>query len=330
MKILILGGTIFLGRHLVDAAISRDHDVTLFNRGEHNANLFPAVEKLRGDRDGNLFALEGRQWDAVIDTCGYVPRIVQASAELLASAVEHYTFISSISVYADVSKPGIDEEGELGVLEDESVEDITGGAYGPLKVLCEQAAEAFFPGRTLNIRPGLIVGPYDPSDRFTYWLHCIARGGEVLAPSPGQKPVQIIDARDLAEWIIGLIEARVSGVYNATGPDYRLTMQDLLELCRTELGSETTITWVDEGFLLGAGVEPWMDLPLWLAGDEDSGMLAVNVEKAISANLTFRSLEETIRDTYHWAGKRPADHQWRAGLAPDREQELLTMWHNSR
>jgi 2'-hydroxyisoflavone reductase len=330
MKILILGGTIFLGRHLVDAAISRDHDVTLFNRGEHNANLFPAVEKLRGDRDGNLFALEGRQWDAVIDTCGYVPRIVQASAELLASAVEHYTFISSISVYADVSKPGIDEEGELGVLEDESVEDITGGAYGPLKVLCEQAAEAFFPSRTLNIRPGLIVGPYDPSDRFTYWLHCIARGGEVLAPSPGQKPVQIIDARDLAEWIIGLIEARVSGVYNATGPDYRLTMQGLLELCRTELGSETTVTWVDEGFLLGAGVKPWMDLPLWVAGDEDSGMLAINVEKAISANLTFRSLEETIRDTYHWARNRPADHQWRAGLAPDREQELLTMWHNRR
>jgi len=330
MKLLILGGTIFLGRHLVYAALSRDHEVTLFNRGQHNANLFPAVEKLRGDRDGNLIALEDRQWDAVIDTCGYVPRIVQASAELLASAVGQYTFISSISVYADVSKPGIDEEGKLGVLEDETVEEVSGGAYGPLKALCEQAVEAIFPGRTLNIRPGLIVGPYDPSDRFTYWPSCIARGGEVLAPGPGQKPVQIIDVRDLAEWIIGLIESRVSGVYNATGPSYRLTMQDLLELCRTVLGSETIITWVDEEFLLKAGVEPWMDLPLWVAGDEDSGMLAVNVEKAISANLTFRPLEETIRDTYHWTKSLPADHQWRAGLTPDREQELLTTWHNSR
>jgi 2'-hydroxyisoflavone reductase len=304
--------------------------VTLFNRGQHNADLFPEVEKLRGDRDGNLIALEDRQWDAVIDTCGYVPRIVRASADLLGSVVDHYTFISSISVYADVSKPGIDEEGELGMLEDESVEEITGGAYGPLKVLCEQTVESIMPGRTLNIRPGIIVGPHDPSDRFTYWTHRIGRGGEALAPGSGQKPVQIIDVRDLASWTIALIESKVTGIYNATGPKDRLTMLSLLETCGTALERETTITWVDEDFLIAAGVEPWMDLPLWIAGDEDSGMLAVSVKKAIGAGLTFRSLEETIRDTYHWAESRPADYQWRAGLAPDQEQELLALWHDRR
>ncbi len=330
MKILILGGTIFLGRHLVNAALSRDHEVTLFNRGRNNPHLYPDIEKLRGDRDGNLSALQDRKWDAVIDTCGYVPRIVRASAELLANVVDHYTFISSISVYADLRNPDIDEEGILGVLEDESAEEITGGAYGPLKVLCEQTVEGIMPGRTLNIRPGLIVGPHDPSDRFSYWIYRMARGGEVLAPAPGQKPVQIIDVRDLAKWIIRLVESRVWGIYNATGPDYRLTMQHFLESCCNELDRDAVITWVDEEFLLHAGVRPWIDLPLWVAGDEDSGMMAINVEKALAVNLSFRSLKQTIRDTHDWVESRPANHQWRAGLVPERERELLTEWHNSR
>ena len=189
MNLLILGGTVFLGRHLVEAALARGHAVTLFNRGQHNPDLFPEVERLRGDRDGDLQALEGRRWDAVVDTCGYVPRVVRASAEMLAPNVDHYTFISSISVYADTSKPGIDEQAPVGTLDDPTTEEVTGESYGPLKALCEQAAEAAMPGRVLNIRPGLIVGPHDPTDRFTYWVRRVAEGGEVLAPGNPHAPV---------------------------------------------------------------------------------------------------------------------------------------------
>ncbi len=208
MKLLVLGGTVFLGRHLVEAATARGHSVTLFNRGQHNPELYPEVEKLRGDRDSDLSALQGRRWDAVIDTCGYLPRAVRASAELLADAVDHYTFISSISVYADFHTPAMDESAPVGTLADETVEEVTGETYGPLKALCEQAAERALPGRVLNIRPGLIVGPHDPTDRFTYWPVRVARGGEVLAPGRPHVPVQVIDGRDLAEWTVRMVEAR--------------------------------------------------------------------------------------------------------------------------
>ena len=199
MKLLILGGTVFLGRHLVEAAQARGHQLTLFNRGQHNPELFAGVEKLRGDRSGDLSALRGRRWDAVIDTCGYIPRIVRASAELLADAVDHYTFVSSLSVYADTSRPGIDESAPVGQLADETVEDITGETYGPLKALCEQAAGRALPGRVLTVRPGLIVGPHDPTDRFTYWPVRVARGGALLAPGRPERRVAFVDVRDLAE-----------------------------------------------------------------------------------------------------------------------------------
>ncbi len=233
MKLLVLGGTVFLGRHIVAEALAHGHEVTLFNRGQHNPDLFPEVEKLRGNRNGNLETLRGRRWDAVIDTCGYIPRLVRASAELLAQSVEHYTFISSISVYADFSAPGLNENAPVGKLQDEAIEEITGETYGPLKALCEQAMENAMPGRALIIRPGLIVGPHDPTDRFTYWPYRVAQGGEVLAPGHPDRPVQIIDVRDLAKWIMRMVEAGKTGTYNATGPDYTLTIGHLLETCRS-------------------------------------------------------------------------------------------------
>src|SRR5579885_1733748 len=238
MKLLILGGTVFLGRHIVEAALARGHEITLFNRRQHNGELFPEVEKLRGDRNGDLSALEGRRWDAAIDTSGYFPRVVRASAQKLSGAVDHYTFISSISVYADFTQVGMDENAPVGTLKDESVEEITGESYGPLKVLCEQAAEQAMPGRVLNIRPGLIVGPHDPSDRFTYWPRRLARGGDVLAPGRPERLVQLIDVRDLAEWNIRAAEARLTGLFNATGPSGELTMAQVIDACRNVAESD--------------------------------------------------------------------------------------------
>jgi 2'-hydroxyisoflavone reductase len=327
MNILILGGTVFLGRHLVEAAIARGHRVTLFNRGQHNPELYPDVEKLRGDRDGDLSVLQGRRWDAAIDTCGYIPRHVRASAGLLAGAVDHYTFISSISVYADFRAPGVDESDPVGTLEDTTVEEITGETYGPLKALCEQAAEQAMPGRVLQVRPGLIVGPHDPTDRFTYWPTRVARGGEVLAPGQPHAPVQFIDARDLAKWTVRMVEARQTGTYNATGPDYELELGRLLEECKAVSGSDARLVWADESFLLGAGVGPWIELPLWIAGRPAMAHLQrVSIRRATDAGLTFRPLAETIRDTLEWDATRPAEEERGAGLKPEREVELLRAW----
>jgi 2'-hydroxyisoflavone reductase len=323
VRLLILGGTVFLGRHLVEAAVARGHELTLFNRGQHNPELFPQVEKLRGDRDGDLKALQGRKWEAVIDTCGYVPRVVGQSAGLLADAVDRYVFISSISAYADASKPGTDEDDRL-VIPEISMEEITGESYGPLKVACEQTVERSFSGRSLIIRPGLIVGPHDPTDRFTYWPVRLYRGGDVVAPAPRDAPVQIIDGRDLANWTIRLVEERSTGAFNATGPAHRLTMAEMLEQCREAVGSEARLRWLAPDELLDAGVEPWLDLPLWVTGDEAAGFLAVDISRALANGLTFRPLAETARDTLEWARSRPADHHWRAGLSAEQEGFLLT------
>ncbi len=334
MDLLILGGTVFLGRHLVDAALDAGHQVTLFNRGRHGAELFPQVEKLRGDRDGGLDALAGRRWDAVIDTCGYVPRLVRASAELLAGSVAHYTFISSISVYRDLDQAPVDEHSPVGILADPTVEEITGETYGPLKALCEQAAEAAMPGRVLHVRPGLIVGPHDPTDRFTYWPWRVAQGGNVLAPGRPERRVELIDGRDLSHWILRAVEARRTGVYNATGPAHELTMGDLLAACRQAIGSDAHFTWVDEAFLLANGVAPWSELPLWLP-ESDNGVMAVDCQRAIAAGLELRPLAETVQDTLAWlrTDKAPAEGdlsniELRAGMARAREAELLAAWRD--
>lgn len=327
MRLLILGGTVFLGRHAVESARRRGHEVTIFTRGQRNPDLFPDVERLRGDRDGGLEALRGRRWDAVLDTSGYVPRVVGASAGLLADRVGHYTFISTISVYADASVPGITEASPVGTLADESVETVGGETYGPLKALCESAVERALPGRALVIRPGLIVGPHDPTDRFTYWPRRVARGGEVLAPAPPDRPVQFIDARDLADWAIRMAEERRIGTFNATGPDTPLTMGQFLDAARDASGSDARVTWVAGQFLLDHGATPWIEVPLWTGEGEGGGLLAVDCRKAFAAGLTFRPLADTIRDTIAWDAARPADTERRAGLAPEKEAELLQAWH---
>jgi 2'-hydroxyisoflavone reductase len=328
VKLLILGGTVFLGRHLVNAALGRGHTVTLFNRGQHNADLFPAVEKLRGNRDGDLDTLRGRRWDNVIDTCGYFPRIVRSSAEMLAHAVDHYTFISTVSVYSEVKQASIDENAPVATLKDESVEEITEESYGALKALCEQAVERAFPGRDLVIRPGLIVGPCDPTDRFTYWPHRVARGGEVLAPGKSTSRVQFIDVRDLAEWTLRMVEAKQTGVFNATGPAHALTMEQTLTECRRVSQSDARLMWVEEKFLLDAGVGAWIEMPLWVPEKEDAlGFMQIKCGRAIAAGLTFRPLPDTIHDTLAWDATRPATTEWRAGIKPERELELLNAWH---
>lgn len=342
MDILILGGTIFLGRHLVEAALASGHTITLFNRGQHGPDLYPQVEHVRGDRWRDLDLLRGRTWDAVVDTNGYIPSIVRSSAQHLAGAVGQYAFISSISAYADVSVPGVDENSPVSTLtpeqlhEAESIEPpskgttarVYGEMYGGLKALCEQAVAESLPARTLNIRPGLIAGQYDYSDRFTYWVVRAARGGEILAPGFPERRVQLIDARDLAEWIIRMIEAGRMGTYNATGPAQPLSMGEVLAACQNASESDATYTWVDEAFLLAEKVQPWSQMPLWLPDEpEYAGFDAINIERALSAGLTFRPLIETARATLAWDRTRSADREWQAGLSAEDEARLLKAWH---
>jgi 2'-hydroxyisoflavone reductase len=325
MDLLILGGTRFLGRYLVEAAQEEGHGVTLFNRGLSGPDLFPEVETIKGDRDGDLSALRGRRWDAVIDTCGYVPRVVRASAGLLADAVDHYTFVSSISVYSDVIGAGADESAPVEELEDPTVEEVTGETYGGLKALCERAAGEEMTGRVLNVRPGLISGPHDPTDRFTYWPRRVADGGEVLAPDRPELQVQFIDVRDLAAWMVRMSAEQQTGTYNATGPDYELRMGKLLEECEAVSDGEAQIIWVSEEFLEESGVEPFTEMPLWVPR-EYAGMQAVDCGRAIAAGLTFRPVSQTVRDVLEWDSTR-VEADLAAGLKPERERELLSAWH---
>lgn len=330
MRLLILGGTVFLGRHLVDAALEVGHDVTLFHRGVHGSDLFPDIEHLMGDRDGKLGALHGRTFDAVIDTSGYLPRVVRQSAEVLRDSVGHYTFISSVSAYRDLSQVGIDETAPLAELPADATEEIAQW-YGALKAACEHEVESAFPGRTLNIRPGLIVGPDDPSERFTYWVTRLARGGEVLAPGSSAHPEQVIDVRDLASWTVRMVEGVRTGAYNAAGPEHPLTLEEVLKTCDQVGGQNARITWVAEDFLLAQGVAPWTEMPLWIpeSDPESRGVDAVSIRKAVDAGLRFRPLVETVQATLDWDRTRSSDAPRRAGvgISPEREAELLALWH---
>ena len=321
MKLLVLGGTKFLGRAAVEAALARGHDVTLFNRGETSPELFPEAEKLRGDRQGDLSALEGRSWDAAIDPSGYVPQVVRASAEALADSADHYLFISSVSVYADFSAPPNEDSAleELGddKPDDRLLEDYSN--YGALKVLCERAVAETIPDRHALVRPGLIVGPHDPTGRFTYWPHRIARGGEVLVPGPPQQTVQFVDVRDLGSWLIDLSERRVAGVFNAINEG--VSWQTIAETCRDVAGSDASFTYVDGDYLAEQQVGEWMELPLWINDPESIGMHSTDVSRAIDAGLTFRPLGDTVRGTLD-----EAETTDEAGMAPAREAELLAAW----
>jgi nucleoside-diphosphate-sugar epimerase len=325
LRILILGGTGFLGPHLVAQATARGHTVTLFNRGKTHPELFADLEKLRGDRDGKLDALKGRKWDGVIDTSGYVPRIVKMSADLLAPNVRQYVFISSISVFPDDVKPGADENTRVQELTEPGSEDVR-KHYGALKALCEQAAEKAMPGRVTNIRPGLIVGPGDPTDRYTYWPVRIDRGGEALAPGSGDDPVQYVDARDLAAFVVHALEDGVTGVFNATGPEARLSTKAMLDSCRKAAANPAALTWVPEKFLEEHKVTPWGDMPVWAGAD--AGFAQIDCKKAIAKGLRFRPGAETARDTLAWWKTLPDERRakLRSGLAADREKEVLAAW----
>ena len=321
MKLLLIGGPRFLGRAITDAALERGHELTFFNRGTTNPELYPQVERLVGDRASDLSALTGRTWDAVADTCGYLPRDVRASVEALADAVELYCFVSSVSVYADFSQP-IDEESDVAQLGDGPDDEITEATYGPLKALCEAAVREAFDDRAAIVRPGLIVGPHDPTGRFTYWPHRIARGGEVLAPAPPDAPTQFVDVRDLGEWIVSLCERGIGGVFNATQPG--VSWDELLQTCRSVAGADPTITWVSRDFLVEQEVGQWMELPLWIDGQDAEAAYfdRVDVDRAVGSGLVFRPLAETVRGALDLARTTDA-----AGLAPEREAALLAEWH---
>ncbi len=342
MKILIIGGTRFLGRYLVTAARARDHEVTLFNRGLNSPQPLAGTEMIQGDRHSDLAKLQGRRWDAVVDTCGMLPRAVRAAAEALSDSVDRYVFISSQNVYADVSVPDVDETFPLRTLSTEELAEANaidtagqpsyGQLYGGLKVLCERAAEEVMPGRVLNIRPGLIVGPYDYTDRFTYWVVRVARGGEVLAPGHPHRLVQFIDVRDLAEWTVKMIESSAAGVYNANGPTNSVTMQDVLEQCKSVSDSDASFTWVSEDFLLQENVSAWSEMPLWLpeeAAPHLKGFMFINCDKAVTAGLRRRPLAETISNTLTWYQTSRANDELKAGIDLQKEQTLLHKWRET-
>lgn len=343
MKILIIGGTKFLGRHLAGAALKRNHEVTLFNRGtKYSGDEIESVEQIHGDRNSDLDKLNGKNWDAVIDTCGYLPQTVKASAEFLKDKVNLYVFISSGSVYAETSQPNYDETTRTATLTEEqrkAVEKIDpkgelnglvlGEEYGALKFLCERAAEGEMPNRVLNVRAGMIVGAFDRTDRFTYWAMRVAKGGEVLAPGTPENLVQFIDVRDLSEWIVEMIEENQAGTFNVTGKPFELTFGKMLEAMKMTSGSDARFVWADETFLAENNVAPWSEMPFYLPESDENwrGFLAMNVNRALAKGLKFRPLAETIQEVLVW--RTAQIFPLRAGISADKEKALLEKLRNS-
>ena len=333
MKILVIGGTQFVGRAMAQAVLDRGHELTLFNRGKTAAALFPSAEKIVGDRDGGLDALDGKRWDAVIDACGYYPRLVKDSVTKLKDAVGVYAFVSTISVFSDLTLSGIDESSPMGRDAGDGVEEFTGEKYGPFKTLCEEELLAVFPQNHLIIRPGLVTGPNDHTNRFGYWPARFAKGGDVLVPGSAERQLQHIDARDLAAFTLHCLENGTLGDFNATGPAVRQTMGDLVAACLEASGSGANPIYVDEAFLLENEVQPWSELPFWIpeSAEDSRGLFAFNVQKAVDAGLTFRPLIETVRDALAYENERAKAedfHNWAANLAPEKEAALLEKWAN--
>ena len=329
MEMLVLGGTRFLGPEVVRAALARGHAVTLFNRGKSDPRAFPGLLTLRGDRNGDVSALNDRRFDTVVDTSAYVPAHVARVALALRGQVGHYTLVSSVSVYSSFgkSRDALTEDSPVATLSDEATEEVTGETYGALKALCERKAEAAWPGRTAAVRPGLIVGPGDPTDRFTFWPVRVARGGEVLAPGDGSAELQVVDVRDLAAWIVTLAETGTAGVFNAVGYARPVSFGEMLAEARLAAGGDASFAWVPALFLAEKGVEAWHQLPAWLSPEVQAH---VANERAVGRGLTFRSVGRTIADTLEWVqatGRRPA---WGVGAVPglslEREAALLQEW----
>jgi 2'-hydroxyisoflavone reductase len=339
MKVLIIGGTRFLGRALTDEALKRGHDVTLFNRG-NNPEVFPEVEQLIGDRDRDLSLLENRKWDVVMDTCGFAPHQIKKLAAAVGDQIGHYAYISSISVYKDWIPPLLTEDYQLhSKLTDEVLNAVEEGKvspyeyYGQLKVHCENEAEQQWPGRVLHVRAGLLVGAFDYTDRLPYWVKRVAAGGETLVPGRPDRPVQMIDVKDVATWVFDMAEQRKAGKYNVTGPDPKVTMEELLNTCKSVANSDAEFVWASEQFMIDHGVQPWTEMPLWVpehfALDGETkpwkGASSVSIDKAIRTGLSFRPLEDTIHDIYKWEESRE-DPDMKAGMLPEREKELLELW----
>lgn len=341
LTLLVLGGTGLIGPPMVEYALARGHEVTLFTRGKTNTHLFPDVERLKGDRNDDISALEqavadGRRWDAVIDNTASLPRWVTESAGLLADAADIYLYTSSISAYADSSIPGADETAAVGQIstEDEAkvltTKDITGENYGPLKARCEEEARKAFPDKAIVVRPGLIVGPGDYSDRFSYWPVRINRGGEVMAPGNPDDPVQFIDCRDLGEWYIRLVEAKALGTYNGTGPRSPMSIAGMLYGIRATVDNEISFTWVDADFLEEHEVQAWMHMTVWVPPvGEYAGFSSSSIQRALDAGLTFRPLADTAEATMAYWNSLPDERRAnpKAGLPADKEKEVLTTWH---
>lgn len=330
MRILVVGGTRFVGRHVAAAALGRGHEVTLFHRGRTGAELFPEATHLLGDRDTDLSALEAGAWDATIDTCAYVPRQVRGLADRLAGRGGRYIYISSTSVYATPTPTLFTEDAPLVELPDPTVEEVTGQTYGGLKVLCERAAAERFGEGVLVIRPTYVVGPFDYIGRFTWWLQRIARGGEVLAPGPADAPIQVMDARDLASWIVDLVEREVAGTFHAVSPHPPFSFGNLLDEIVWVVGPPgTTFTWVERSFLLTAGQDD-ASLPMWPGADPDGNYEAADPGRAAAAGLAPRPLAQTIRETLEHELAQPTPTRPGVGLPAAREADLLARWHARR
>ena len=314
LRILVLGGTQFVGRAVVEAALARGHEVTLFNRGRTNPGLFPEAEKLRGDRSQDLSALADRAWDVTIDVAAYVPQVVESAVQLLAPEVEQYVFVSSVSVYADQSVPQL-ETARLEAPADP--DDVSEASYGARKAACEAVIRSAFGDRATIVRPGMIVGPHDATDRFSYWPRRIAAGGRVLAPGDPSDPVQFIDVRDLGDFIVHLAEARRGGVFNATGE--AISFASFLDDCRAVTGGDAELVWVSTDALLAAGLDPWMGVPMWIAAPGWEAANRVPIERALQAGLAFRPLTDTIRSA--WRDSTAA--RLVTALPQEREIELL-------
>ncbi len=330
LSILIMGGTGFLGPHIVNTATVRGHKLTLFNRGRTHPGLFPNIEQLHGDRKTDLSALNDRKWDVVIDTSAYIPGDVTRSTTLLAPNIGQYILISTVSVYAKMDKVGMDESTPVATTDDPNAEKVTNDNYGALKALCESAAMKVMPDRTTVIRPGLIVGPGDPTDRFTYWPVRVARGGEVLAPGSAKDFTQFIDGRDLADFVVLCAEKKTLGTFNADAQAGSITMGRLLDSCKKMSKSNATFTWVDPAFLEKEKVTPWADMPAWSPAEGDEAAFGrVSAAKAKAAGLKYRPLDDTVRDTLTWFKSEPAEHQakLKAGITAEREAEVLKDWH---
>ena len=327
MRVLVIGGTRFVGRHFVEAALTAGHDLTLLHRGRSGAELFPQAEHLLADRDGDLDLLSGRAWDATVDVCAYLPRQVTRLAETLAGKGGQHLFISSVSAYQEPSVPGATEETALlAEPPGPEVEEVTNETYGGLKVACERAASEAYGEQLTIVRPTYVVGPWDPTGRFTWWVDRLAKGGEVLAPSPRESPMQVIDARDMATWMLGLMEQQHSGTFHAVSPEPPYGMGELLEQSAAAISPDgTTLTWVDAAWLCEQG-ETGVSLPLWTEGVPEWS-LALDPAASYATGLRPRAIGETVRDTLAWQQDRTDVLRDDWGISPEREAELLAAWH---